>query len=101
MDEVHNRLQDFLDYSLDFKRNATKTVKEIKSCFLSLHDHAIQYGFEEFNSDAIEHWIIHKRKTLRWSEKTVNTRLTYLNLFSNYLLRKQVIHSNPIKEVER
>ena len=101
MYDIHDRLHQFLRYSLNVKRNRPKTVHDIKTSFEGLDHFCPITDFSGFNTETIEDWIARQHSYAGWSAKTIRTRLTYLSLFGDWLVRKGDIDKNPVKDVPR
>lgn len=101
MYDIHDRLHQFLSYSLNVKKNRSKTVHDIKTSVEGVHNFRPLQSFLDFNTETIEDWIANRHAYANWSAKTIRTRLVYLSLFADWLVRKGDIEKNPVKEISR
>lgn len=101
MDSLFDQLRLFQEYSRYVKGNTPKTVKDIGKVFLHFSESLDIEDGSSFTTENIEMWISRNRQIHDWKPKTIRTRLTYLSLFADWLVRKGYLKDNPVKAVAR
>lgn len=99
--EIRILLEKFLSYGVAIRNYQPLTVKKYRTTFgLFFKDMDIHY-LDELNPRVMEEWFFYGRTNRKWSAVSFRHYLKHMNVFMKWLLKREYIDENYVKDLEK
>ena len=96
MYELQQRHQQFCDFCLGFRDLSHRTIGSYKDSLKQYLKFSEAETLEDFNRASIIAWIMHSKRELNWSPKTIHIRVGDMKAFAKWCISEGHIDQNPI-----
>ena len=93
--------QSFKRYALHEKELTPKTTKAIIRSVEKLCEKTGEENMKRLDTHTIREYLLSQKEDLLWSAKTFRNERQYLKSFFDWLVREDVLKSNPIDKIEK
>lgn len=88
-------------YALHEKGHRMKTVDQTLTIFTKLHCFSQAHRIEDLTTHNVREFLYYKKEQRNWSPKTFRLYRQYLKSFFGWIVREQIIKSNPVTPIEQ
>ena len=93
---------DFINYISTVKRYSQRTIESYSDVLKEFSSFNNDFNIvDALKGNIIRTYQVHLLETRKLSPRTVNLHLSVLSSLSNYLVKNEVIHSNPVKAIKK